>query len=99
MGNGGIPIPDVSGLPVSSDVTRYNLGNGEQAFSPQPSGPPVNQFGASGSPAQTPDQSIAELDASRCRVFKIQQTFPNCKAHSNFHSSKSFPSRMTRLRC
>src|SRR5262249_31610336 len=57
MGNGAIGIPDVSQLPIQSDVSQYNLRNANAAFSPQP-GPPPGAIG----PTLSADQSTADLE-------------------------------------
>jgi hypothetical protein len=61
---GNLGIPDVSQLPIQSDVSQYNLRNANAAFSPQPTAPP----GAIG-PTLSPDESIAELQQNATASF------------------------------
>jgi len=61
---GNIGIPDVSSLPIQSDVSQYNLRNASAAFSPQP-GPPPGAIG----PTLSPDQSTTELEQRSIESF------------------------------
>jgi hypothetical protein len=68
MGNGGIPIPDVSGLPIESPASRYGLENAAQALGSTVLPPPPRPGGIGAS--QTPDQSIDELNANDLGSFQ-----------------------------
>jgi hypothetical protein len=57
---GNLGIPDVSQLPIQSDVSQYNLRNASAAFTPQPTPPPT----------LTPDQSIADLEQRSLQTFQ-----------------------------
>jgi hypothetical protein len=73
VGNSGIPIPDVSDLPVASNTTRYALENASQALGSTVL-PPAGGIGA----PMTPDESTADLERARFQgyVNPPQADFP-----------------------